>query len=289
MRKSISGLAAMVALVSAVGGVEAAVINMPAGSTVWMEMRGNVCGAGGDCIGSNQAGPNPTSGIPPSTFGSPPNQLVGSAEVLPDQVRSFLSGRSAGFMFISFEDTYTVQGAASGMFDIPVSLHMTGEMRTVDLGLGTSISHQLVVGNVTAKIGTFNPDPLLPSTLEGVRVQAFSPSTSVTFIAPTIGAGSPQTVPFDITANHTVTGMSVGDAFTLAFGFNSAFALGEIDMSHTGAISFVLPDGVFLTSELGGRFGADVPSEVPLPGALPLFAGGLGLMALLARRRKRAV
>jgi hypothetical protein len=61
----------------------------------------------------------------------------------------------------------------------------------------------------------------------------------------------------------------------------------QIDMLNTGHISFDLPDGVFLTSALGGRFGAEVTSEVPLPGALPLFAGGLGLMALLARRRKQ--
>jgi MYXO-CTERM domain-containing protein len=31
----------------------------------------------------------------------------------------------------------------------------------------------------------------------------------------------------------------------------------------------------------------DTVSQTPLPGALPLFASGLGLMALLRRRKKR--
>jgi hypothetical protein len=33
--------------------------------------------------------------------------------------------------------------------------------------------------------------------------------------------------------------------------------------------------------------GGDLTGTVPLPAALPLFAGGLGVMGLLARRRKR--
>jgi hypothetical protein len=49
----------------------------------------------------------------------------------------------------------------------------------------------------------------------------------------------------------------------------------------TGGITIIGPPGL---TQLGGSW---TTSETPIPAALPLFAGGLGVMGLLARRRKR--
>jgi hypothetical protein len=282
MRKSLRILALVGAYCLMAAGAQAATINMPAGSTVWMEMRANACGAGGDCIGSNQPGPNPLNGIPSSSFtgGIGPQTVTGSAEINPGQIRTFLSGQNA-FMFASFEDTYTVHGSTSAMFNIDVSLHMTGTMRTVAAGPFQS----LLIGNVIAEIGTFNHDPSL--TNETFRVQPFNAGTTATvqYNSPP-GNTSPLSFAVDITASHIVVDLIVGSTFTLGYGFNSAFGVGEIDLLSTGTISFVLPDGVYLTSALGGEFGVQADA-VPIPAALPLFAGGFSVIAVLARRRKR--
>ena len=288
MHNSLRSLALTAALLSGVGGAEAGTIIMPSDSAVWMKMNSTACwdgvtGGADDCAASNKAGPNPSNGIPTSTFNGRGITATTSAEVLPDQVRTFLSGRSA-FLYVSLEDTYTVHGTPVDPFDITVQLNMEGIMRSWDSGTGTSIGHQMIVTTVTAEIGTFSPDSTNDIN-EQFRVNPF-PGASATYSAPIAAAGAPFSVPFDITASYTLASVLVGGTFKLAYGINSAFSIGEIDMLNTGHISFVLPEGVFLTSALGGHFG-EVTSEVPLPAAFPLFAGGLGLMGLLGWRRKR--
>jgi hypothetical protein len=298
MRNSLRVLALIAAPLSGVVGAEAATILMPSGSTVWMKMNSSVLpqhggscwngvtGGADDCVASNQAGPNPANGIPTTSFGSGQGTVTTSAEVLPDQMRGFLNGRSSQ-LTISLEDTYTVHGTLPGSFDITVELNATGIMRSLAILPGSSIGHQLTA-SVEAEIGTFNPESNVDIP-ESQRVTAFAgfPNASKSFSRIGLAAGSPFSVPFDITASHTLANVLVGGSFTLGLGVLSFVSLGEIDMLNTAGISFILPDGVFLTSALGGRFGdAAIPSEVPLPAALPLFAGGLGLVALLARRRK---
>lgn len=262
----------------------AASIFMPSGSTVWMELDSNRClsGSSADCAGSNQIGPNPANGIPTTTYSSDGVSVTASAEALPNQVRTFLSGYS-GFMYVSLQDTYTVHGSTLDPFNITVQLNMTGIMRTVGSGSGP-LDHQIFGATVTAEIGTFNTDATLGN--EAFRVTPFNSGTTATYSQPTIAGSSPQSVPFNITASHILANLLVGDTFNLAFGVNSAIGRAEIDMLNTGYISFVLPDGVYLTSALGGRFG-ETASAVPLPAALPLFASGLGLIGFLAHRRKR--
>jgi hypothetical protein len=58
------------------------------------------------------------------------------------------------------------------------------------------------------------------------------------------------------------------------------------ETSTVGSGSYVASDtGMHLTDEIRGTLTA----ATPLPGALPLFAGGLGLVGFLARRRNRKV
>jgi hypothetical protein len=286
MRLSFRVLAPIAALLSGVVFAEAGTIIMPGGSTVWMKMNSTACWDGvtagaDDCAASNKKGSS--NGIPLSTFSNGTITATTSAEVLPDQVHTFLSGRSA-FLYVSMMDTYTVQGALPDPFNITVSLNLSGTMRSINLGTGSSISHQMVVANATAEIGTFSTDSTNDIN-EQFRINPF-PGASTTFIAPTAAAGAPFSVPFNITATYTLANILAGNTFSLAYGINSAFSIGEVDMLHTGTISFNLPDGVSLTSALGGQFGA---SQVPVPAALPLFASGLGVIALLARRRKEKV
>jgi hypothetical protein len=237
-----------------------------------------------DCIASNHLGSG--NGIPTTTFGTGQGSVTTSAEVLPDQMRSFLSGRSSE-LNVTFQDTYTIHGALAGPFDITVELNAEGVMRPLDSGVIGHPFRYTMVGTVAGvEIGTFNPAAVdIP---ESQRVSAFfgSPNAERSFSGPTQGSTSPFSVPFDITASHTFANVLVGNSFTIAFGLRSFVSVGQVDMLNTAGISFILPDGVFLTSALGGEFGVQAEA-VPLPAALPLFAGGLALIGFLARRRKQ--
>ena len=58
---------------------------------------------------------------------------------------------------------------------------------------------------------------------------------------------------------------------------------------YTNVTSFLDPPSIIITDSLGDTttIAAFGPVVTPLPAALPLFAGGLSLMGLLGRRRKR--
>ncbi|MEA2709754.1 MAG: hypothetical protein QOF78_2355 [Phycisphaerales bacterium] len=248
----------------------AAPINMPAGSTVWMKWDASVAPDADldDAAGSNLPGIAPPNGIPTTTITDGASFATGFAEILPTRVRTYIHSNIGAVMNASFQDTYTVGGAAAGPFDITFQFRVTGAMNSIPAGP----FYQLLAGNVQARIGTFNPDPLVN---ENVRVSAFSPAT--------IADTGPKdlfvqgTVPVDITASYTKTGVNVGDVFDIAYQVRSAFSKGELDLRNTGSISFVLPEGVTLNSSLA--------ASVPEPNALALLAACC--FAATARRRGR--
>lgn len=262
-------LAASIACQSA----SAAPIGMPAGSTVWMEFATTA-----DYAGSNQAGLAPPNGIPLTTIPSPIAALGRGtvyAEILPTSIRTFVDAyQASAFLHASFQDTYTVSGAAAGPFDITVQLHVDGLMSGLTLFGQTHL-----IAFVDAKIGTFNPssDPDFP---EGSRVSPFDAgahaSTGLVQVFYPASAGS---FPVDITASYTKTGVNVGDVFDIGYQVRSTASSGQIDLRNTGTISFDLPDGVFLTSALA-------ESLVPEPSGLALLAAaGLSLAAVWLMRR----
>jgi hypothetical protein len=255
----------------------AAPVYMPPGSTVWMKFQASAIPGtdSDDVVGSNQAGVAPPNGIPVTTVSDGVSTATGYAEILPNQVRTFLSSTSAGRMWASFQDTYTVGGTASGPFDITFQLSVSGIMRSVPAGP----FHQLLGASINAEIGTFNPAsdgggiPLL----EQFRITPFpdQPSASSFYIHPTTDSRSaPFSLPVSTTATYTKTGVNVGDVITIAYGVNSAFSKGEIDLLNTGIPTFATPDGVTLTSSLA--------QAIPEPAGCALLALCL---PLLARRR----
>jgi hypothetical protein len=82
---------------------------------------------------------------------------------------------------------------------------------------------------------------------------------------------------FDIVLSDTLTGTNLASptSFTIASGTDSIF--------FAPVCGLVPCDGRIVA---GGSLD-EVPAATPLPAALPLFAGGLGMVGLLSRRRKQ--
>jgi hypothetical protein len=77
----------------------------------------------------------------------------------------------------------------------------------------------------------------------------------------------------------TATGCSSSGYDLVTFSFSPSTVIGSIVMEDPGTLG---------SSPANQSFEYDVvTSATPLPAALPLFAGGLGLMGLLGRRKKR--
>ena len=83
---------------------------------------------------------------------------------------------------------------------------------------------------------------------------------------------------------------------TTGYGGPNGFFTNIIDaFDLTGTVNFVIPiaaDGGFDWFALeeprsDASFDVTGVNATPLPAALPLFAGGLGVMGLVARRRKK--
>src|SRR5215203_4382650 len=190
-------------LVASVGlqSASAEEILMPAGSTVWMKFDAAACPDADfdDCAGSNLAGVAPPNGIPNHFVTDGVSTATGYAEILPDRVRTYIISNTSAVMNASFQDTYTVRGTATEPFDVTFLFRVTGLMKTVPAGP----FHQLLAGNVQAKIGIFNSDPLVN---ENIRVAAFDAGASADTGSRSLFAQG--SIPVDITASYTKTGVN---------------------------------------------------------------------------------
>jgi hypothetical protein len=271
------GMVAGFLLVCVVGqSASAGPIYMPVGSTVWMKAIAAIApDADIDAFaGSNLPGVAPPNGIPLTTITGSGTYATGFAEVLPTRIRMYGSSGLSIHMFASFQDTYTVGGTAAGPFDITIQFRATGTMSTVQTGS----FHQLLAGNVQAEIGTFSPisDAGGVPLNESFRVTPFADQPSAEARSEVVDRFVQATVPFDITATYIKT-VSVGDVFDIGYGLRAATSKGTMDLMDTGTISFVLPEGVTLSSSLS--------QSIPEPNAMALLLAAACGLALRARRR----
>jgi PEP-CTERM motif len=97
----------------------------------------------------------------------------------------------------------------------------------------------------------------LPVSLISFAVSSFGPADIGEYVLP--GAAA---VPFNTTGTHLLNSLlAAGEAFSVVYVEGNGFSFDKLTV--------------------------ETAAPVPLPAALPLFAGGLGLMGWLARRRRK--
>ena len=271
------GLRAVVAAALALGSAGVMAPTATAGPIgVWLQTAGNGC-PGGVCV--TVVTTSVPAAIPLSTSTAPDlANVTAEADVTAaDTAHLFLSSSGGGgFSTSAWGDTYTVSGNFVGDVPITATLRATGTARSV----ATSRDNRIVSGSVMVEIGAFHPeatsgqfaiDPFAPGGLPAQVIQKF----------PTQVSASPFSHPIDVQVSYT-TSVHVGQVFDL--GFDAIAALGgqgTLDLSHTAEISFALPDGLVLTSALGGTYG-----NVPEPASLALLGLGLAGIGAVGRTRR---
>jgi hypothetical protein len=199
-------------------------------------------------------------------------------------MHAFLTGNTAMEFDVGMNDIYTVHGG-SGPFSITSTMHVDGTMSTIEVPFGSSTINVLVGAGVIAKIGQFdiNPAEVFQPIVLPFGAGGQAQTGGVTLV------GAPQSKVVDLTATHTQI-VNPGDVFDLGYEITLGYAEGTIDLSHTAAIGFDLPEGVFLTDAFGHTFGTP-PSTggggVPEPASWALMIGGLGLAGVALRRRRQ--
>jgi hypothetical protein len=163
------------------------------------------------------------------------------------------------------------------------ALTITATFQAIDQGNGVyDLSLFLNPFNPNANFGVWPLPGYCPTC--GFEPEGFDPNYTVTI---NDGAGHSQAflTYFTFGSEHFdfITTYAPGD-YTASFYTDTLSIIGTV--WGLPCIGSVCPPGITLR-ETGGAAGTlDVPVAVPLPAGLPLFMGGLGVLALLTKRRK---
>ena len=88
----------------------------------------------------------------------------------------------------------------------------------------------------------------------------------------------------NVSAQSNVTAGGGGHTYRLGTG-GLTYNLQDINVAQIGYGIITVGPGIVQSAENGQ--GAEIAATTPIPAALPLFATGLGVLGLMARRRKR--
>jgi hypothetical protein len=186
---------------------------------------------------------------------------------------------------------------------------------------GLPTASQATTFNYTAASGDVVGNFSFTTSLSGAALDNLAPGTSIPFTAFTIAPTGLQqdTAGFPIGGSFGSSYFNASN-FSLTIGTNSLgqitswditenvfaswpafpgenpndfFGTYSISLTNTGDTRTLLVDNDVgfapgNASSGPGSFGASVLSTTPLPATLPLFAGGLGFVGYLTRRRKRS-
>jgi hypothetical protein len=144
------------------------------------------------------------------------------------------------------------------------SFSLTGGSITTDGTIGTLASTDITVWSVTITGGSPSPDTVTGTTPYGAFTSATSGLTA-----------SSTTLKFDLSPTVDTTNfvLSTNDENGVGYDYMTIALCVSADCQYS--------------TETSTAFVIASVAATPLPGALPLFAGGLGMMGLLGWRRKR--
>jgi hypothetical protein len=187
-----------------------------------------------------------------------------------------------GEAFIGINDTFTVGGSAVGQFPITMTLRVTGTYGTIPV---TTNPHNLMgFAGVQVEIGTFHTEsPLNQFVVDPFPPDANNPNLAQTSLSHNAASSATGPLVFDLDVQVSYTKIvSVGDVFDIGYDVIADVIIGQMDLTHTGTVSFDLPNGVFLTSALGARFGQQSVG-VPEPSTFAIAAIGFICLATIWR------
>jgi len=182
-------------------------------------------------------------------------------------------------------------------FDADTTGQSTVNFNSVDPSL-CSTCYETVSGGNTISLGNVTFTASSPATDLNLNGPGVYNSTDV-LLTNTYPPGGAFDV-LTITLSSAVTAFGLDFAagqnptsFTLNNGFDSSSIAASTDYSSPGFVGFISSDPFnTITLSVDSPNGwavqdAVTASATPLPAALPLFAGGLGMVGFLARRKKR--